>query len=161
MDKVIRFLYSFFSVAVAAFACAYFTDQGISTFYADLSLPPLTPENQVFPLVWSVLYTLMIISYYIVLNGNNIEKIQNATLLFLGQLLLQMLWTYLFFAKGLFLYSLVTIILLDFTVFEMLKSFKRINAIAAYLQYPYFLWLLFASYLNAGVVYFNGYALNF
>lgn len=161
MNKFIKFLYSFLAVAVTAFISAYFVDNGMALFYHQLQLPPLTPQDNVFPLVWSILYVLMIFSYYMILNSNEIMRVQNASLLFLGQLFLQMVWSYLFFYSAYFLYSLIVMVLLLWTVWAMIRKFQIINPAAGYMQYPYFIWLLFAAYLNAGVVYLNGNALNF
>lgn len=160
MSKTLRILYSFAAVAVTAFICAYFVNTGKAFFYDQLNLPPLTPKNNVFPVIWSLLYTLMIISYYLILDGRNVLNTQSASLLFLGQLFLQMVWSYLFFYSAYFLYGLIVMILLIWTVWQMIRKFQIINPVAAKLQYPYFLWLLFATYLNAGVVYLNGNQLN-
>ena len=64
MNKILRFLYSFCAVTVTAAVCSYFTQTGITSFYASLELPLFTPPNAVFPVVWSALYALMIVSFY-------------------------------------------------------------------------------------------------
>lgn len=161
MNKAIRFLYSFAAVAVTALICAYFTNSGKPLFYGNLTLPPMTPPDYIFPAVWTVLYTLMVVSYYLILNSSEIFRVQNASLLFLGQLFLQMVWCYLFFYSAYFLYALIVRALIIWTVWAMIGKFKNINETAANLQYPYLLWLLFAFYLNAGVVYLNGNQLYF
>ncbi len=156
MNKALRFLYSFCAVGITAVACSYFTQSGIALFYGSLEIPMLTPPNAVFPTVWSALYALMVISFYIVLGNDNVFQVQRATLLFLGQLFLQVLWCYLFFYAGYFLFSLIVMLLLLWTVWSMIQRFKQTKPAAGYMQYPYFVWLLFAAYLNAGVVYLNG-----
>lgn len=161
MENVIKFLYSFFAVAVTAAVSSYFVGFGMETFYHQLDLPVLTPPDAVFPVAWSVLYVLMVISFYLVLRESDDILVQKASLLFLGQLLLQMLWCYLFFYGAYFLFALIVLILLVLTVFAMIRRFKEINIIAGNLQYPYLLWLLFATYMNAGIVYLNGNQLNF
>lgn len=161
MDNVIKFLYSFFAVAITAAVSSYFVGFGMETFYHQLHLPPLTPPDAVFPMAWSVLYVLMVISFYLVLREDDDILIQKASLLFLGQLVLQMLWCYLFFYGAYFLFALIVLILLILTVVAMIRRFKEINNITGNLQYPYLLWLLFAAYMNAGIVYLNGTQLNF
>lgn len=160
MNTFINALYSFLAVAVTAFISAFFTNSGIAMFYGSLNMPPLTPPSVVFPFIWSILYVLMIVSFYIVLQNRQIMRVQSATLLFLGQLFLQMLWCYLFFYQAYFLYGLVVMVLLLLTVWRMIDQFKQISYQAGILQYPYFMWLLVALYLNAGVVYLNGNQLN-
>ena len=157
MNYILRFVVSFVLVGFAAALSSYFAYQGIETFYPMLSTPPLTPPNMVFRIVWPILYVLMIISYYIILNH---ENHRNASLLFVGQLFLNVLWSFLFFANGWFLYGLVCIVLLVLTVFAMIKKFHVLSHTAAYLQYPYLLWILFATYMTAGMVYLNGFELK-
>lgn len=156
MDQVIKFLYSFFAVVVTAVVCSYFVRFGTETFYNGLDMPPLTPAAPMFAPAWSVLYVLMIYSFYLILEQPNIAAGQNASALFLLQLLLQMIWSYLFFYSAYFLYALIVMFLLLCTVWLMIKKFTKLNKTAGYLQYPYLLWLLFATYMNAGAVYLNG-----
>ena len=156
MNKILRFLYSFCAVTITAAVCSYFTQTGITSFYASLELPLFTPPNAVFPVVWSALYALMIVSFYIILGNDNIFHVRRATFLFLGQLFLQAVWCYLFFYAGYFLFGLIVIVLLLWTVWMMIQRFKSMNRAAGYLQYPYLVWLLLAAYLNTGVVYLNG-----
>ncbi|MBR1915609.1 MAG: tryptophan-rich sensory protein [Alphaproteobacteria bacterium] len=153
MSYVLRFVLSFALVGVSAALSSYFSYLGVDTFYQNLALPPLNPPNTVFRFVWPILYILMIISFYIILNKEGNKK---AVMLFVYQLFLHILWCWLFFAKGLLLYGLIDLVLLDITVLVMIKSFLRLDKTAAFLQYPYFFWLLFATYLNAGVWYLNG-----
>lgn len=152
MSHILKFAISFALVAATAALSSYFSYLGINTFYPNLTLPPLNPPNEMFRFVWPVLYVLMIVSFYIILTKQNNAK---AIILFVYQLLLHILWCWLFFTKSLFLFGLMDIVLLDITVFVMLKAFHGLSPAAAYLQYPYFLWLLFATYLNAGIWYLN------
>ena len=153
MSNIFKFIVSFAVVALTAALSSYFSYLGINTFYPNLTLPPLNPPNEMFRFVWPVLYILMIVSFYIILTKENNSK---AVTLFIYQLLLHILWCWIFFTKGLFLFGFMDIVLLDITVFVMLKAFHGLSSAAAYLQYPYFLWLLFATYLNAGIWYLNG-----
>lgn len=161
MNNFIKFLYSFLAVVVTALIASYFVDVGMQLFYPQLQLPPMTPPDNIFPIVWSLLYVLMIFSYYMILKSNETMRVQSASLLFLGQLFLQMVWAFMFFYSAYFLYGLIVILLLLWTVWVMIRKFKIINPAAAYLQYPYFVWLLYATYLNIGVVYLNGNGLKF
>ena len=155
MNKFLRFIYSFAAVGVTAFVAAFFSNQAMQTFYPSLNMPIFSPPDYVFAPVWSVLYTLMIISYYIILNSTDTIKLQNANLLFLGQLFLQMLWSYLFFGVGFYSSAIIVIILMIWTVYKMIEQFKAINKTAGNIQYPYLLWLMYATYLNIGIAYLN------
>lgn len=155
MHKILKFIYSFSATTITAIVASYFSAKAMQTFYPSLTMPPFCPPNFVFAPVWSVLYAFLIISYYIVLNSDDKPKVQNATLLFLGQLFLQMLWSYLFFGIGLYYSALIVMLLMIWTVYKMIETFKSINKFAGNLQYPYLLWLLFATYLNTGIAYLN------
>ena len=155
MNKILRFAYSFLSVGITAVVAAFFSSRAMQTFYPSLNMPPFSPPDYVFAPVWSILYTLMIVSYYMVLNSSDTMKIQSASLLFLGQLFLQMLWSYMFFGIGFYGSALVVMALMIWTVYKMIERFKTINETAGNLQYPYLLWLLFAAYLNIGIAYLN------
>ena len=148
MNKFLKFTYSFLAVSVTAVVAAFFSNQAMQTFYPNLNMPMFSPPDEVFAPVWSVLYSLMIISYYMVLTSADKIITQNATLLFLGQLFLQMLWSYMFFGLGLFTPATVIIILMIWTVYKMLEQFKSINKIAGNLQYPYLIWLIYAAARN-------------
>lgn len=156
MTKISKFVLSFGLIAVMAIISSYFSYIGINTFYPTLQMPAFTPPNFVFSFVWPILYALMIVSFYIVLNQ---EANRSAVNLFFAQMILHILWTYIFFTLGHFLLGLIILILLIFNVALMIKKFYHLNHMAAYLQYPYLIWLFFASYLNAGTVYLNGYVL--
>ncbi len=158
MNHVLKFVTSFALVALTAALSSYFSYVGVDTFYSTLNLPPLNPPNYIFPIVWPLLYVLMMISFYIVLNEKDNHS---AVFLFAGQLFLHILWCYLFFTKGLFAFGFVDIVLLIWTVLVMIKKFYGLNQASGFLQIPYLLWLLFAAYLNAGVWYLNGPVFNF
>ena len=123
-----------------------------STTYKVIIKPPLSPPGIVFPIVWSILYLLMGISFYLVSKDNYNKK---TTKLFILQLIVNYLWPLLFFKLKLYVFSALWIILLIYLVFKMIKDFLQHNKTAGYLQIPYFVWLLFALYLNIGVAFLN------
>lgn len=160
MLSAIKFIWSFFVVGLTAYFCSKFSRYGVDTFYEGLQKAPLTPPNMVFPIVWPILYALMIISYYIILKTVPFAKIKRAAALFLGQLVLQVIWSWAFFYQAYFAYAGIVIILMIITVYLMIKEFAVYSKTAAYMQYPYLIWLLFAAYMNFGIIYLNGNALN-
>ena len=159
MNRFLKLCLSFALVGLTGYLSSYFVYQGINLFYSQMAMPPLTPPNGVFPVVWSILYALMIISYFIILD--KAPENSGVHLLFLGQLILQVLWSYLFFGQGYLLFGLITIVLLLLTVWTMVRRFKQVDNTAGNLQYPYLLWILFATYLTAGAVYLNGSVITF
>ena len=156
-----RFLYAFLAVGVTAVLCGYLNDFGLNTFYSQINLPVFTPPNNVFPAVWGVLYTLLIISTTLVLGSSDIAKIKSALQIFWLNMLLQIIWTYIFFYSGMFLDGFFVIALLDFVTVLLLDSYYHLRKISGYLLLQYSVWLLFASYLNWGIIDLNGNAYIF
>ena len=156
-----RFLYAFLAVGVTAALCGYLNDFGLNTFYTKIDLPILTPPNNVFPPVWGILYILLIISTTLVLGSSDSIKIKSVLQIFWLNMLLQIIWTYIFFYSGMFLAGFFVLMLLDFITVLLIDAFYHIRKTAAYLLVPYLLWLLFATYLNWGIFDLNGNAYIF
>ena len=129
-----------------------FTNQ--SDFYASLNKPALSPPGILFPIVWTILYILMAVSLYIVSEANSLDK-ENGYIIYIAQLVVNSLWTLLFFGLGLKIFSFLWIILLIVLVVIMIIRFYRISKVAGLLQIPYLLWLLFAAYLNLSIYILN------
>ena len=122
--------------------------------YNTMDKPFLSPNKIVFPIVWSVLYILMGISLYIVSESKYLNK-DKSYLLYILQLLVNSVWPLFFFKFRLFFVSFLIVILLIYLVIKLILEFYKINKLAAYLQIPYLLWLIFASYLSLGVFLLN------
>lgn len=153
---LLNFLYSLILVAVTALWCSYFSNWAMENFYGYLRLPDLTPPNYVFPIAWTIIYTLMIISFDFILNSEFSQKTKICINLYIANLLLQVLWSYIFFYNGWFLLGFAVIVILDFVVIVMIEQFHYINKTAAYLLIPYLVWISYATYLNWGIADLNG-----
>lgn len=123
-------------------------------FYNSLDKPPLSPPGVLFPIVWSILYVLMGISLYLVSESNSMNK-EQSYLIYIVQLVVNSLWTLLFFGFGLQFLSFLWILLLIVLVVIMIINFYKANELAGLLQIPYLLWLLFAAYLNLAIFIIN------
>ena len=121
-------------------------------FYQDLIKPPLAPPSWLFPAVWSILYLLMGISYYIVVNKNDDITTKQ---IYRIQLFFNLLWPVIFFMFELLLLSSIWIICLDILVIIMIYLFYKPDSKAGILQIPYLLWILFATYLNISIFILN------
>lgn len=121
--------------------------------YDELAKPPLSPPSIVFPIVWSILYVLMGISYGILESSNQVDRCVN--FVYYSQLIVNLLWPIAFFVFEWRLFAFVWILLLDVLAFIMALVFYGNNKLAGLLQIPYLVWLLFASYLNLGVYLLN------
>lgn len=121
--------------------------------YNDLQKPILAPPSIVFPIVWTILYILMGVSYGI-LQSNNLAD-SNVNLIYYIQLFVNSLWSIFFFLLKWRLFAFIWIILLAILVVLMIKIFYHKNKIVGLLQIPYILWVLFASYLNISIYLLN------
>ena len=120
--------------------------------YSELEKPPLAPPAGLFPIVWTVLYILMGISSATVLITRKTETMHSARCgleWYAISLALNFSWSLIFFRAEAYLFSFVWLILLLFSVVKTVKNYKKVSPVAAYLQIPYILWLVFAAYLNA------------
>ena len=127
----------------------------METFEA-LNQPPLSPPGWLFPIVWTILYILMGISLYLILQSDaDEETVQEAQKIFYFQLALNFLWPLLFFNMGWFLLAFVELLILLGAVISMIRQFAQTSKLAAYLNVPYLIWLTFAAYLNLGVWWLN------
>ena len=121
--------------------------------YNDLQKPILAPPSIVFPIVWTILYILMGVSYGI-LQSNNLAD-SNVNLIYYIQLFVNSLWSIFFFLLKWRLFAFIWIILLVIAVISMIRKFYNKNKITGLLQIPYLLWTIFASYLNFGFYILN------
>lgn len=125
-----------------------------SNTFETINKPLLTPPAVVFPIVWTILFTLMGISLYIILSSEAENKNKSIRLFFL-QLTVNFIWPIIFFKMKSYLFAFFVIVLLVTLVVMMIGEFKKVNKTAAYLQIPYLLWLTFAGYLNLAIVLLN------
>lgn len=121
--------------------------------YSSLVKPALAPPNILFPIVWSILYILMGISYGLLKSAKVLDS--NSITLYYLQLFINALWSIFFFVFKWRLFSFIWILLLIFVVVLMIKDFYSKNKIAGIIQIPYLLWILFASYLNISIYLLN------
>lgn len=122
--------------------------------YSIINKPSFSPPAILFPIVWTILYTLMGISSYIIMISNDTNK-NKAYLVYIIQLIVNGLWSLFFFRFKLYLFSFFWIILLISLVVIMIYKFYKINKLSAYLQIPYLVWLIFASILNLSIYILN------
>lgn len=134
---------------VAGVIGSLFTFSAIPTWYASLVKPSFNPPSWIFGPVWTILYTLMGVSLYIILSkGLKKKEVSVAVNLFVWQLIANSLWSIIFFGMKNIQLALIEILLLLVLVFTTIKKFYKINKVAAYLLIPYFLWGSFATLLT-------------
>lgn len=133
-----------------------FTISVIPTWYAGLNKPFFSPPNWIFGPVWTILYLLMGISFYLILKkGWKKKGVKSAGIFFLAQLAVNFLWTPIFFGLKSPLLGLITILTLwVLIVITMIKVYP-LSKLAFYLLIPYLLWVSFATVLNAAILILN------
>ena len=124
--------------------------------YGQLAIkPPLSPPAWLFPVVWTILYALMGVGAGIVSGKPQSTDTDRAINLMVAQLVVNFFWPLLFFNAQAYGFALLWLILLLVLVIWMTLEFRKVSPLAALLQIPYIIWLLFATYLNAAVWYLN------
>jgi benzodiazapine receptor len=118
------------------------------TFYAELSRPDWAPPAAVFGPVWTLLYAMMAVAAWLVWQRREIRLARIALAFFVFQLILNALWSWLFFGWNQGALSFLDIVLLWIWIAATLVCFWRIRLLAGLLLVPYLLWVTFASVLN-------------
>jgi tryptophan-rich sensory protein len=141
-------------LAIGSIAGA-FTAQAVPEWYATLNKPSFSPPNWLFGPVWSALYFLLGISFFLIWKIAPGKERNLAIFVFLIQLLLNFGWSFFFFYFKMIGFALVEISLLWISIVIMLILFYKVRPIAAYINTPYFLWVSFATILNAAYYILN------
>jgi benzodiazapine receptor len=134
---------------LAGAAGSIFTASSLTDWYSLLEKPVFNPPSWVFFPVWTLLYTLMGISLYIVWEkGLHDREVKIGLIIFGIQLVLNILWSFLFFGLRSPYYGFVEIIFLWLAILLTIIQFRNISKTASYLLVPYILWVSFAALLN-------------
>lgn len=120
-----------------------------------ITKPPLSPPGWLFPVVWTILYTLMGISAARVWLTKDSVARSTGLNLYVAQLIVNFFWSLIFFNAQAFGFAVIWLLLLWVLVLLMILQFYKADKLAALLQIPYLIWLTFAAYLNIGVWYLN------
>jgi len=131
---------------------ALFTSTGPTSWYAQLHKPSFNPPNWIFGPVWTILYIMMGIALYFAIK-NKVGA--NAIKIFIIQLLLNTLWTVLFFGLNNILLALIEVVILLAFILWTIKSFYKKSKVSSYLLMPYALWSTFATILTLAIFILN------
>ncbi|HCC04103.1 MAG TPA: tryptophan-rich sensory protein [Clostridiales bacterium] len=121
--------------------------------YNDLIQPAFAPPSFLFPIVWTILYVLMGISYGILENKGLVDAEINS--IYYLQLTVNAIWSFIFFVFKWRLFAFIWILILDALVIDMIIKFYKKDKTAGLLQIPYLIWILFATVLNYAVYWLN------
>lgn len=126
-----------------------FTGPEIQSWFAQLNKPVWNPPNWLFAPVWTVLYIMMGISFYLVWKTKaNADTKRWAIIIFLLQFALNFLWSFIFFREHQMGWAFVEIVVLWIAICCTIIAFSRIHTSAAWLLVPYVCWVSFAGILN-------------
>lgn len=129
------------------------TFKAIPDWYATLNKPFFNPPNWLFGPVWTILYALMGIAIYLVWEKRHTDKKQygKAVSWYILQLILNSLWSIIFFGLKTPWIALVEVIILWYAILQTIVNFKKISGTASQLLYPYIGWVSFAALLNLAI----------
>lgn len=146
---VLKLVLSLVICQIAGLVGSIFTMPAIPIWYDTLDKPFFTPPNWIFAPVWSLLFTIIGISAFLIWRTGSKEKnVRNALGIFIIQLLLNILWSFLFFGLRSPLAGFIEIIVLWFAILLTIVKFYKISKLAGFLLLPYILWVSFALVLN-------------
>jgi translocator protein len=144
---------SFVAVYFFAFVGGLFTFQNVTNNWYETIKPAITPPNWIFPIVWNILFFLIALSLYFAWTNSNKKQKLKITILFGINLLLNVLWSLIFFTLKNPLVAFFDLILFWTSIALMIFITWKINKKSAWLLVPYFLWASFAGILNYLIVF--------
>jgi len=129
------------------------TTPKIGTWYSTLVKPTFSPPNWLFGPVWTLLFLMMGVAFYLIwMEGKRAHK---ALVVFGIQLVLNILWSFLFFGAESPGAAVIEIVLLWIMILVTIVKFSKISKTAAWLLVPYLFWVSFASILNMAIFQLN------
>ncbi len=151
-----RFIIAVTLSELAGIIGSVFTMSQIPTWYVGLMKPALNPPSWVFGPVWTILYFMMGVAAFLVWRrGGDRIQVRQALVIFGIQLVLNTLWSIIFFNAHQLLFALIWIVLLLLAIVWTIVVFARISRPAASLLVPYLAWVSFATYLNGALYWLN------
>ena len=147
------------SFAVFAAACLATAPSGAffrpGAWYESLAKPSWRPPNRLFPPVWTILYAMIAVSGWLVWRERAGHDIAVPMLVYAVQLVLNFLWSALFFGMRRMDYALADIALLWLSILVLIALFRPVSPLAALLLIPYLAWVSFAACLNLTMLRLN------
>ncbi|MBP3315983.1 MAG: tryptophan-rich sensory protein [Alphaproteobacteria bacterium] len=157
MKKFFQFIIAMLiSFIPGIFGVMFTPNHGSDAWFNALNKSVLTPDGWVFSVAWTILYALLGWALYLIISNEKTRLSKaRAYWLFFAQMVLNFAWTYLYFGLHLVGVALFVLIALIVIAIWMAGVFKPISKLASYLVWPYIIWMLFATYLNASILFLN------
>jgi len=148
-QNLFKLLLAIVMCELAGIIGSFFTTPAIPIWYASLVKPSFNPPSWLFAPVWTILFLLMGIAFYLIWQKMSTDKSAKlAMIIFVAHLGINILWSVLFFGMKNPLYALIDIAVLWLMIAYLIYAFMAIDKRAAYLLVPYLLWVSFATVLN-------------
>lgn len=157
MNKIAKIAIALVVCLMVGYSASIVTRPSVETWYPTILKPSFNPPNWIFMPVWTLLYILMAVAAGLVwdkIKEQN-QEVKKALGFFLVQLILNAIWSYLFFGLKNPMLALIEIALLWLMIYETYLKFVKINKTAGYLLIPYMAWVSFAGILNASIWWLN------
>lgn len=139
-----KLIYCYIIVFIAMAAGGYYNNFGLVNWYDAIEKPEITPPNSVFPIVWTILYTLIALAFYLAFHlEKSDKKRQRLNSWFLGLMFLHIVWSYAFFYTGYIAMALIVIIAIDILSYMILMAFWSVSGVSACSSFH----ILFGFYL--------------
>ncbi|MFH0869632.1 MAG: TspO/MBR family protein [archaeon] len=151
MRKEVKLIISVVVCLLAGAVGSLFTTPAIPVWYASLAKPVFNPPSWLFGPVWTLLFIMMGIAFYLVWR----KEEGGAMKAFMAQLVLNVIWSVIFFGFRNPSWALVEIIVLWVMILVTMMKFFKVDRKAGYLLVPYLLWVSFATILNVAIVVLN------
>lgn len=152
MRKPLKLVISVLLPLLVGGIAGFFTASSVKTWFTTLNKPSFNPPSYVFAPVWTTLYIMMGIAFYLVwIKASDTTRKRKAMTVYFIQLLLNFCWSFLFFYSERPDLAFIDIVLLWISIVATLVLFYRISRPAGWLLIPYLLWVSFASALNFAI----------
>ena len=150
-----RLIFSIILAQLAGIIGSLATTPNIAIWYSTIIKPSFSPPNYLFGPVWIILYTLIGIAFYLVWQSTNSDKKRIAMKLFIIQLILNSLWSIIFFRFHNIPFAFIEIIFLWLAIIGTTIYFFKVSKPAGWILIPYLLWVTFAAILNYSIMILN------
>ncbi len=154
LNSILRLLLYIIICIIIGSSGAYFTAQSVNTWYPTLVKPFFNPPNYLFGPVWTTIFILLGICLWGLLKSKH-PLTKKVLSIFIIQFVLNIIWSFLFFGLKNPAFALVDILFLLVTLFLFIVTLYKIEKWLAATQILYVLWVIFATILNASIVYLN------
>jgi len=154
-EDIVKLVVAFAASFLAALLGMLFTIPGISSWYAFLNKPSISPPDWLFGPAWTVLYVLMAVALFLIWREPKSKQRDSAIALYAAQLIMNVLWPIAFFGLHSVPLGLALIVVLLALLLVTTYEFYKISKPAAYALVPYVLWVGFASFLNGAIYLLN------